>query len=666
MVEVAKNSTTQDSAEINKDAAKRIRNVTARVIEIANFMKDDQGNTVKIEKANGQVDSKATPGASQAEISDPFLQLLEQGRVIEPPFDLMTLAMLPEHSSELGQCIEAMEINISGTGHRYVKRMHKVVSDDETFEMGAEQKKASAQEKADLINFFDNCTDESFIAFRRKLTKDLETTGNAYCEVVRDSLGKISAFYHVPSYQMRLGTIDRDPVLTFRMALLVQADGSYKQKEIAEYRKFRVYCQSRSVPMRSFSITDKRSIKWFKEFGDKRKLNRNTGYFQGQENDKTIPKKLEANEMVHFTIYSARSAYGIPRYIGNLLSIFGDRAAEEINFMTFRNNNIPSMVVTVSNGQLTDGTIKRIESFVESQIQKSNNYSKFLLIEAEPFSEQEGEDGGQVKIDIKPLTSEQIGDALFQNYSTNNQDKIRRAFRLPSIMVGISADLNRAVAEVARRLADEQVFQPERGEFDSVINRKILPEMGILFHEFRSNTPNTTDNAQLVRILASSEKTGGMTPRIARAVMEEVLGKDLPPFPADFDADKPFSLIMAEAIASQNAANAAPTAPPADNSGDPGSSDDPAAGGGDARAGRDGDGDGNVNERGKKKPKKQPTTKDALRIMKALGILGPDEDDEDDEEEENAEGIETMAKKLLTLNRAAEVLWRRQGGKSGS
>jgi len=118
-----------------------------------------------------------------------------------------------------------------------------------------------------------------------------------------------------------------------------------------------------------------------------------------------------------------------------MLSIFGDRAAEEINYITFRNNNIPSMALLVSNGQLTEATIKRIESFVESQIQGSDNYSKFLIIEGESDT-MEGEDSGQVKLDIKPLAKEQHIDELFQNYSKNNQDKIRRAFRLPPIFVG--------------------------------------------------------------------------------------------------------------------------------------------------------------------------------------------------------------------------------------
>jgi len=239
----------------------------------------------------------------------------------------------------------------------------------------------------------------------------------------------------------------------------------------------------------------------------------------------------------------------MPRYIGNLLSIFGDRAAEEINFITFKNNNIPSMVIAVSNGQLTEATIDRVKEFVESQIQGSDNYSKFLLLEAE--GAEEGEDGSQVKMEIKPLVSEQHKDALFQEYSKNNQDKIRRLWRLPPIFVGRSDDYTRATAESSRRLADEQIFAPERDEFDAFINRQIFPSMGIMYHKFKSNSPNTTDNTQLVKILASAEKTGGMSPKIGRLILEDVLNSELPGFPDEFDPDVPFSLTMAEAVKNQ-------------------------------------------------------------------------------------------------------------------
>ncbi len=611
--QVDTNKTIQ-SDEINKDAAKSLRRITARVVELSQFKRDEKGQLVHVHKANAQPNDDAIPGASQLEVNDPFQPLLEAGRVVEPPFDMITLSMLGEHSSELKQCVEAMEINISGTGHRFVPRVRKGPAGEELDEEHKKTQGAAAQEKADLINFFNNCTDESFTAFRRKLTSDQESTGNCYFEVVRNTKNEISGFYHVPSYQMRLGKIDPDPRLIDRKAVIVKADGSYEAKDIKEYRRFRVYCQSRAVHLRSFQITDKKSIRWYREFGDTRLLNKDTGEFASE--GKPVPKSKQANEIVHLSIYCSRSAYGLPRYIGNLLSIFGDRACEEINFMTFKNNNIPSMIVSVSNGMLTEGTIQRINSFVESQIQKGNNYSKFLIIEAEPIGEEEGEDGGQVKIDVQPLTNNQIGDALFQNYSAANHDKIRRAFRLPPILVGISADMNRAVADTARRLADEQVFAPERQVFDELMNRKILPEMGIVYHEFKSNTPNTTDNAQLVRILGGSEKTGGMTPAIARAVLEDILGKDLPPFPKDFDSHSPFSLLMAEAV--KNA--------------------------------------------GVESPAGQQVT--AVKILKALGILGGDDDDDDSSD--MTETMESTIAKITKMHAAAEILWRSQGGKSGS
>src|SRR5690606_7300353 len=129
-----------------------------------------------------------------------------------------------------------------------------------------------------------------------------------------------------------------------------------------------------------------------------------------------------------------------------------------------------------------------------------------------------------------------------------NRDQIRRAFRLPPIFVGRSDDYTRATAESSRELADEQIFAPERDEFDNFVNKHMMPELGAVYHKFQSNSPNTTDNAQLVRILADAEKTGGMTPAIARTILEDILSLDLPDFPEGFPKDLPFSLTMAEAV----------------------------------------------------------------------------------------------------------------------
>src|SRR5690606_37508759 len=429
----------------------------------------------------------------------------------------MTLAMLIEHSSELGPCIEAMETNIDGFGHRFVPRLKQKIGKDGEIVSGEDPLfEEAAQELAFLKNFFEYATEESFTAFRRKLRRDLELTGNYYFEVLRGQNGGIYGFVHIPSYQVRLGRLDEDPVLVDRKISVINSNLSVEIKTRKEYRRFRRFAQARSIHRGRHHMIEGHKVRWFKQFGDPRILNKNTGEW----GDDNTPLEDRAGEIVHGRIYSARSPYGLPRFVGNLLSIFCDRAAEEINYITFRNNNIPSMVVLVSNGQLSQGSINRIEEFVQSQIQGSDNYSKFLLLEGEPYGEEEGEDGGQVKIDIKPLTSDQHKDALFQNYSANNQDKIRRVFRLPPIFVGRADDYSRATADSSRRLADEQIFAPERLEFDELINRTIFPEMGIRYHKFKSNNPNTTDSAALVKVLAGAEKTGGMTPRIARQVIQ--------------------------------------------------------------------------------------------------------------------------------------------------
>ena len=506
------------------------------------------------------------PGQSKAITEDPFMALGHEGRIIEPPFDLLTLAMLPEQNTELTPVVETMEANVDGFGHHLTPRVDLKKVEDE--KERARLRREIHAEKVRLTNFFNYASfKDSFTQLRKKKTKDLETTGNAYWEVIRSLTGDVQGFEHLPSYQMRLGRQDNDQVQVEIPTLQLQEDGSFVVSNMLTWQRFRKYVQSRLTPYRGLhaSVTSGSfKVRWFKEFGDPRVYDNESGDIVPPEKvadwdgkGNPMPDARRANEVVHYQIHSTRSPYGLPRFVGTLLSIYGARAAEEINYITFQNHNIPSMVVLVSNGQLTEGSIERIESFVESQIQQSSNYSKFLILEAEGVLE--GEDAGQIKMEIKPLTQAQIKDALFQVYTKNNQDNVRRSFRLPPIFVGKSDDYTRATADSSRRLADEQVFAPMRDEFDEWINRMLFPAMGIVFHKFKSNSPNTTDNMELVRILGGAEKTGGMTPEIARLILEDILGRELPDFPQDdrFDPSMPFSLLMAEAVKN----NADPTEP---------------------------------------------------------------------------------------------------------
>ena len=491
------------------------------------------------------------PGESkQIAESHPFKELVDSAQVIAPPFDLFVLSTMSETNTELGPCIDTMEKNIDGFGARVIPVVNVKAKD-----APENSKKAVAEEFTMLRNFFMYAgMEESFRALRMNTRKDIEGTGNGYWEVIRGALGDIQFFELMRSYQVRLSPKEEKPY-QFKMPIHeLQADGSVKIEKIGRRKRFRRYAQV-STAIRSSSISTGYKTRWFKEFGDPRVYDNKTGQLVPEEKLKDFPEEQRANEVVHFKIYAPRSPYGLPRYIGVLLDMFGDRKASEINYITFCNNNVPSMVVAVSNGELTQDSVDRITEFLE-QVQGDDNRSKVLVLEAEPVGE-EGEQSGQMKIEVKPMTSEQIHDAMFQKYSSANQEKVRVSFRLPPIFLGRSTDYTRATADTSRRLADEQVFAPERDEFDDWINRILFPEMGVIYHRFQSNSPNTTDNTELVKILSSAEKTGGMTPRRADKILQDILGQDLPALVEDekFNLDQPFSLSMAEAVKNQADAN---------------------------------------------------------------------------------------------------------------
>lgn len=479
---------------------------------------------------------------------DPFKTLLSENKVIAPPFDMLTLSMLLEQNSVLAPCIEVLETNVAGFGHRFVPRKKEREGDIKKDEV--------LKEKTKLENFFNIATEESFTNFRKRLRKDLEATGNSYMEVIRNIKGEVSQFAHVQSYQMRLTKREDESIWVERPYLELQDDGDVKVAKLQKWYRFRKFVQSRYVSSASEHVSDGVRTIWFKEFGDPRVYDKTTGVELKQGDKNYNNPTMHATEIIHTKLYSPRSSYGLPRYVGNLLSIFGSRGSEEINFKTMENNNVPNMIIGISNGQLTQGSVERINSFMQNAISNSKNYSQVLVIEAESDSDEDGEDGNQTRLFVEPLKDQQINDALFQNYQEKNEKRIRRCFRFSSIFLGSSEELTRASLEDARKLADEQIFNAERDEEDSVYNRFIFPELGIVHHLFKSNSPNSTDSKTLVNILDKAEKSGGLTPRISRVVLEDILSIEMPPFPDNFDPDVPFSLTMAEAV--KNKANMEP------------------------------------------------------------------------------------------------------------
>lgn len=479
---------------------------------------------------------------------------------IETPYDLGFLCKVYEHSNSLRQNVNAYMTNIDGFGHVFEPLIElreagarDIVRDEIWLEKQtrAEQGIAGAiatltppteeeitakieetrqkmrLQKAQIESFFDNSVAESsFVSLRQTTRENLEATGNGYWEIIRNDAGAISQFVMMPSRSVRVSKRKSEPQdvrQTIRVGTLTFREETYK-------RRFHRYIQIGG---------GERSV-YFKEYGDPSIVSSKTGVtYPTLEELKAAEEGVEpANEVLHFKIGSLRTnAYGVPRWIGNLLSVLGSRSAEEVNYSYFENKAIPPIAILVSGGRLGSESVKRIENFVETQLKGIGNFHKILVIEAETTAGSIGlsDTAGAMRVEIKQLTDAQLKDGLFLEYDAANMDKVGMGFRLPRMLRGDIRDFNRASAEAALDFAESQVFVPERNDFDFLMNRLFLPALGVNLWKFKSNGPRLSDAHAWGEMIKGLTREGILTPEDARElVSKKILGQELPRIDADW------------------------------------------------------------------------------------------------------------------------------------
>jgi len=487
---------------------------------------------------------------------------------LEPPYDPEALCLLMEHSNSLRQNVDAYATNIDGFGHRFEPAVDFDADDadehvadiiylerlaardrgelgDETPPQPTEEEIAERRrelqqlgriERARLAAFFDFCCfDHSFVDLRRRSRQDLEVTGNAFWEVLRDGRGEIVRLVYVPSYSVRLLPLDREPVeIEDRIRV-----SPVSFETVSARRRVRRYVQ----------IQGTERI-YFKSFRDPRAISRHTGqpFADVEALLKADPTDGPATEIIHFAIHSPRSPYGVPRWVGTLLSVLGSRQMEEVNFLYFENKSVPPLALLVSGGKLSDASVPRIERFIEENLKGKANFHKILILEAEGGG---GGDSTRAKIELRPLTDAQQHDALFQVYDERNIDKVGSAFRLPKILRGESKEINRATSESALRFAEDQVFQPERDEFDFLMNRQLLADMGIRFWRFRSQTPVTRDPERMTQMVEKLVRVGVLIPEEGRILAGDIFNREFRKIGDDW-TKRPITLTLAGIQTSQS------------------------------------------------------------------------------------------------------------------
>lgn len=371
--------------------------------------------------------------------------------VLAPPYEPATLAGLVMHNNILNQCVEAMEVNIDGTGHTFEPK------DDETKLDVAEQKR--------LTEFFNEpYPGQSFIQIRRKLRRDMESVGYAALEVLENLQGDIVGLRNMDTYLLRFVKLD-EPVMVEKTFTRDGKDVTIKMMD--RERRFMQRLGNKFF--------------YYREYGSTRNVNKFNG--QWEEDGTVIKPEDRGTKLIIFGINpDIRTPYFVPRWINQLPSVIGSRKAEEQNLEFFDAGGLPPAIIFIQGGTLAGSAAEQLKTYLSG---KNKNKNRAVVVEAQSASGSL-ESAGQVKVTVERFGAAQVNDSMYEKYDKNAEEHVRVGFRLPALFLGRTDNYNYATAVVAYMVAEEQVFQPERGEFDEVINKTILRALGAKTARFKS------------------------------------------------------------------------------------------------------------------------------------------------------------------------------------
>lgn len=399
---------------------------------------------------------------SAREVEDQFFGLYysENARnnvVLEPPMDPAVIARLPTLNNILSQCIEAMEVNIDGTGFEFVNAEGDEETPDET-------------EKTLLEGFFNEpFPGKSFVSIRRELRRDLETLGYGALEILRNVGGDVVGLRNFVGRDLRLVKLD-GPV---QVTKTIQRAG----KDVS------LTYQARERRFVSIVGSDRQML-YFREFGASRQLNKRTGDWEFTVDDKgttvrgePIKPEDRASELLLFYVNKdTDSAYGLPRWINQMPSVIGSRKTEEQNLEFFDSGGVPPAIVFLLGGAVANKADQELRTLLSGQTKSRN---RVVVAPVQSTSSSVEDTSAKVDVQVERFGADSVNDSLYANYDDRAEQHVRKSFRLPPLFLGEPADYNFATAYTAYMVAEEQVFQPERMEFDEIINKNIVPALGV-------------------------------------------------------------------------------------------------------------------------------------------------------------------------------------------
>jgi PBSX family phage portal protein len=445
------------------------------------------------------------------QVTDPFLgyygeeSSVHAVRLIEPYFSPDRLDSLINTNAILKQCVTATVVNVAGNGFslKYI---------------GPKEDKHNEEVEKKRLNFIDMLKrpnpetdgDSFFIA----LAEDIVRKGYAYTEVSRNSKGDLGYIYHIPASTVRKSKKEDTgtPIDTYKII-----DGS--PVKVPYKKKFKQYGMKADSGVNTV---------YFKEFKDPRVIDKRNG----KPAKSRIKRSDIANEILEFAPYEPGHVYPLPLWINQIPAILGSRLSEEVNLDFFENNAIPAMLVMVSGGGLTQESIDDLQKKFNS-LKGDKSVQKILIIEA-TSDDQLVQMGGSIpapKIEAKPMTHDRQNDALFRDYNKDNKESIQCSFRLPDVLLGKTADYNRATAYAAIIVAESQVFNPIRRTIECKINSSfIVDEKGLpdKHWEFRFKPTKLLNEETVFNSIKYAINSGVATPKDVADIISDNFNINIP------------------------------------------------------------------------------------------------------------------------------------------
>ncbi|MCD7805701.1 MAG: phage portal protein [Oscillospiraceae bacterium] len=442
---------------------------------------------------------KASAPVEKAETSTEIYAYSESdaGGFMSPPTDLRGYKRLVNHSSILPQCIKAYKSNIAGfgIGVRY--------KDDlpETPERRAEWDKMS-----EVLQFLsiDQATKEVF----EDVIEARETYGIAYLEVIRNLAGEVIGVEFIDNIPSVQKTAPLSPYVEVEYEM--SGKTAKRQKKFCKYRQ---QLNGKTV--------------YFKEIGDPRIMDNRTGDY-----GESVPIEYQANELLEFAI--GTEPYGEVRWIGTVLNVDGSRKAESLNNRYFSEGRHTPLMILINGGTLTDDSFAKLQGYM-NDIKGENGQHAFIVLEAENLDSRTDMDvDAKPNLEVVKMADVLQKDELFQDYLDNNRRKVQSAFQLPDLYVGYTTDFNRATAQSAQEVTEEQVFQPERESLAWVINHKLLADYHFKYVEAYFLDPDISNPDDLYKILTVCNNAGGLTPNKAKSILYEAMGETAENYEGDW------------------------------------------------------------------------------------------------------------------------------------